>query len=80
MLQQDNIDLDNDESGDVPVLRGVDNFLILSGVILDPLCPLSSKIEGSLAPVVESQTARACTKLVHHFRHALQMELVSHLF
>ena len=73
MLQQD-VDVDVDQ--DVGLNDG-QNFLILSGLILDPMCPLS--FEGSLAPVVHKHTDRACRRLVHLFRQTLEMEQVGAL-
>ena len=74
MLQQDVVESEEDV-----VLNVEQNFLILSGLILDPMCPLSNKLEGSLAPVVHSHTDRACKRLVHLFRQTLEMEQVGAL-
>jgi hypothetical protein len=75
MLQQDVVaDTEQDD-----VLNCGQNFLILSGLILDPMCPFSNKVEGSLAPVVHCHTDRACRRLVHLFRETLEMEQVCYL-
>ena len=68
MLQQDVVDAQEDVVGQ--------NSSILSGLILDPMCQLSNKLEGALAPVVHSHTDRACNRLVNLFRQTLQMEQV----
>ena len=53
-----------------------EDFMILHGYVLDPMIPISNKLEGSLAPVVHSHTDHACRRLLHLFRHTLELEQV----
>ena len=60
------------------ILSIKDDFLVLSGLLIDPMTPISKKLEEALDPVVFSHTESACNRLVHLFRNTLQLEEVNH--
>ena len=63
---------DDIEEGDN--LIDPDRFLVLSGFGLDPVRPMTSTIKEAFVPVVHIHTDRACQRLVHLFRHTLDLE------
>lgn len=51
------------------------HFLVLSNFGLDPMKPMGSSLERALVPVVKEHSQRACSRLVHLFRHTLDLHL-----
>ncbi len=58
------------------ILNVREDFMILHGYFLDPMIPISNKLEGALTPVVHDHTEHACKRLLHLFSHTLELEEV----